>query len=57
MPGITKSGHPFVWKKLVAELAAKGAHDPEALAAWIGRRVLGKAQFQALSKGHRHRGG
>lgn len=56
MPAVTRSGHPFVWKKLVAELAARGAHDPEALAAWIGRRVLGRAQFQALSKGHHHRG-
>lgn len=56
MPAVTKSGHPFVWKKLVAQLTA-GAHDPEALAAWIGRRVLGKAQFQALSKGHRGRRG
>lgn len=53
MPAVTKSGKPFVWKKLVAELTARGAHDPEALAAWIGRRVLGKAQFQALSQKHR----
>lgn len=56
MPAVTKSGHPFVWKKLVAQLTAKGTHDPEALAAWIGRRVLGKTQFQALSQQHRRRG-
>jgi hypothetical protein len=28
-------------------VAAKGAHDPAALAAWIGRRAEGKKKFQA----------
>lgn len=50
---LTKNGKPFVWKKLVAQLTARGAHDPEALAAWIGRRALGKKRFQDLSRKHR----
>jgi hypothetical protein len=33
--------------KLAAKLAARGATDPKALAAWIGRKKLGKAAFQA----------
>jgi hypothetical protein len=33
--------------KLAAKLAARGAADPKALAAWIGRKKLGKAAFQA----------
>ncbi len=53
MAVLTKKGTPFNWKKLVAQLTAKGAHDPEALAAWIGRRVLGKQRFQELSQKHR----
>ena len=35
---------------LKASLAAKGAHDPGALAAYIGRRKLGKAKFTALAQ-------
>lgn len=34
------------FSKLSAELAAKGATDPNALAAWIGRKKLGKKKFQ-----------
>jgi len=35
-------------------VAAKGAHDPAALAAWIGRRAEGKKKFQAkAAAGHR----
>lgn len=45
----TLKGGSFNWDKLVAELRARGARDPEALAAWIGRRVLGKDRFQRLS--------
>lgn len=33
-------------RAFVAKLARKGARDPEALAAWIGRRKWGKAAFQ-----------
>ena len=35
------------FKKLKGELAAKGAKNPEALAAWIGRKKYGKEKFQA----------
>ena len=35
--------------KLTKQLAAKGAKDPKALAAWIGREQLGKAKFQMLA--------
>ena len=32
----------------------QGARDPRALAAWIGRKKLGKAKFQSLAaKGRR----
>ena len=34
------------YAKLVASLRAKGAYDPRALAASIGRKKLGKAEFQ-----------
>ena len=38
------------FKKLSRELESKGAEDPAALAAWIGRRKYGKKKFQALSQ-------
>jgi hypothetical protein len=38
------------FKKLAAQVAAKGAADPDALAAAIGRKKLGKGRFQALAK-------
>lgn len=39
-------------EKLSSSLAAKGARDPKALAAWIGRKKYGKAEFQkAAAKG------
>ena len=34
------------YAKLVASLQAKGSWDPRALAAYIGRKKLGKAEFQ-----------
>jgi len=37
------------FKRLKAQLAAKGAENPAALAAWIGRRKYGGKRFQALS--------
>jgi hypothetical protein len=40
------------FKKLTSQLAAKGADDPRALAAWIGRKKFGKKTFQkAAAKG------
>lgn len=37
------------FRALAAKLAAKGATNPKALAAWIGRRKYGKARFQKLA--------
>lgn len=34
------------YDKLVKSLSAKGARDPKALAAYIGRKKLGKEEFQ-----------
>jgi HK97 family phage prohead protease len=46
------------FRALEAALAAKGAADPGALAAHIGRRKYGKARFTALAaKARRHKGG
>lgn len=36
------------FKKLTARLAAKGADDPKALAAFIGRKKYGKSPFQKM---------
>jgi len=41
------SGERF--KQLTRKLAAQGAENPKALAAWIGRRKYGKARFQQLA--------
>jgi len=35
--------------KTTASLAAKGAKNPKALAAWIGRKKYGKEKFQAAA--------
>ncbi|MEU6649504.1 hypothetical protein ABZ904_08655 [Streptomyces sp. NPDC046900] len=43
--------------RLVAKLTARGARDPKALAAWIGRKQLGKAAFQAKAAAGRRRAG
>ncbi len=46
------SGERF--KQLTRELKRKGVENPEALAAWIGRRKYGKKRFQELaSKGRK----
>jgi histidyl-tRNA synthetase len=37
------------YRKLVKELAAKGAKEPRALAAYIGRKKYGKAKFQEMA--------
>ena len=37
------------FKKLSGELASKGAKNPKALAAWIGRKKYGKEKFQAAA--------
>ena len=41
------------YAKLVTSLKKKGADDPKALAAWIGREKLGKAEFQRRAKAGR----
>ena len=43
------------YKKLVASLQAKGSRDPRALAAYIGRKKLGKAEFQKRAAAGRRR--
>ncbi len=48
-----KLGSGARFKKLSASLAAKGAHDPGALAAWIGRRKYGKKAFTKLASAAR----
>jgi hypothetical protein len=44
------SGKRFA--KLSGTLAARGAHNPDALAAWIGRKKYGKAGMGKLSHGY-----
>jgi len=38
------------FEKLTKSLASKGAEDPKALAAWIGRKKYGKEKFQEMSQ-------
>jgi HK97 family phage prohead protease len=47
--GTPKLGSGARFAKLKSSLAAKGASDPGALAAWIGRRKFGKAKFTKLA--------
>lgn len=47
------SGKRF--ENLSEELEEKGIDDPEALAAWIGRRKYGKRRFQEMSTRGRRR--
>jgi len=42
------SGERF--RQLTEQLKRKGAKNPEALAAWIGRKKYGKKRFQELSR-------
>lgn len=44
-----KLGSGARFKKLVAQLAAKGASDPGALAASIGRKKYGPTKFGRLA--------
>lgn len=39
------------FQKLEGQLAARGARNPGALAAYIGRKKYGKTRFQQLSSG------
>jgi len=51
-----KLGSGKRFKKLTGQLAKKGAKNPKALAAWIGRKKYGKAKFQKLSAKGRKKG-
>jgi phage head maturation protease len=52
-----KLGTGARFSKLKSSLAAKGAHDPGALAAYIGRRKFGKAKFAKIAAKARGKGG
>lgn len=43
------------FKKLTKKLAAKGASNPKALAAWIGRKKLGAKKFNAKAAAGRRK--
>jgi hypothetical protein len=46
------------FKKLTSALAKKGAENPKALAAWIGRKKYGKEAFaKAGARGRKGLGG
>jgi len=47
------SGERF--KQLSGSLKRRGAEDPDALAAWIGRKKYGKRRFQELAQKGRKR--
>ena len=44
------------YDKLVSQLKTKGVRDPGALAAWIGRKKLGKKKFQQIALSARMKG-
>lgn len=48
-----KLGGGGKFAKLKGQLAAKGAHDPAALAAYIGRKKYGAAKMSEMAK-HGH---
>lgn len=52
-----KLGSGARFRKLTEELARKGAKDPAALAASIGRAKYGKARFQRMAQAGRKRRG
>lgn len=52
-----KLGGGARYRKLVKGLEQKGAENPRALAAWIGRKKYGKARFQQLAAQGRRRNG
>lgn len=49
MDKMPKLGTGKRFEKLSKSLAAKGAEDPGALAAYIGRKKYGKKKFQKLA--------
>ena len=45
-----KLGSGIRFKQLTSKLKKKGAKDPKALAAWIGRKKYGPKKFNKLSR-------
>lgn len=53
-----KLGTGARFESLTEKLGAKGAKNPRALAAWIGRKKFGKKRFQQLAaKGRKRKKG
>lgn len=52
-----KLGSGARFRKLSASLAAKGARDPDALAAWIGQHKYGREKFRKLASHARSHSG
>jgi hypothetical protein len=50
-----KLGSGKRFKSLTKKLSRKGIKNPGALAAWLGRKRLGKAKFQKLAAAGRKR--
>lgn len=50
-----KLGEGTRFRKLAADVAAHGAKNPKALAAWIGRKKYGKKRFQKLAASGRRK--
>lgn len=44
-----KLGTGTKFAQLTKKLASKGAENPSALAAWIGRKKFGKEKFQKMA--------
>jgi hypothetical protein len=49
----SKLGSGKRFKQLTGKLAGKGAKNPKALAAWIGRKKYGKKRFAKLAAKHK----
>lgn len=52
----TKPGTGKRFEAMVEALEAKGAKNPRALAAWIGRKKFGKKRFQQMAAAGRKKG-
>ena len=51
----SKLGSGARFKKLTSKLKKRGAKDPKALAAWIGRKKYGKKKMASMAKKGRKR--
>ena len=51
----TKLGSGARFKKLTSKLKKRGAKDPKALAAWIGRKKYGKEKMASMARRGRKR--